>query len=468
MANEIAHVVVLMMENCSYDHMLGFSGIGDGLTGDEVNRLDPGDPASLSVRASETRTARIDPDPEHSFKEVTRQLFGSVVAPTPPEAVNSGFVASYLGPVKNDARRLRQVMQAYTPRELPVLTRLAREFTTCDRWFSSVPGPTWPNRFFVHCATSDGELKVRPGAFSIGFRKYKMRTIYESLEEAGHSWNIFYHDIPQAATLHRLWHEGRRRERFRPFDEFKTAAEAGLLPTLTFIEPRYIGAGTGPANDQHPPHDVRRGEELIADVYESLRNGPRWKSTLLIVTYDEHGGFYDHVPPPFNGDAEGHTIPNPDDPPRSDAFNFQRLGPRVPTILISPRIAARVDSTMYEHASIPATIKKLFNLRSFLTARDEAATTFEGLIGSTVRETPTHLERPSSREIELVAAERGERAENPDELTDLQASLLDLAAVLRLEEAVPRRGLQLELTSAGDERRDAAAFIQSVMAQLTR
>jgi phospholipase C len=358
----VEHVVVLMLENRSYDHMLGYLPNGRGLAGDEFNWVDPSDPASERVGVSSTAGYITPVDPAHDFTSVEKEMFGELGQVVNPAPMN-GFVAVHIEQAKGDVEMGRTIMECFDPEKLPALSTLAREFCICDRWFSAVPGPTWLNRFFVHAATCDGMI------VDTAKHDYKMKTIYDALGENGLSWNIYYGDIPQSIILQHHWGS---LDHFRRFDRFHTDLEKGELAAYTFIEPRFFNFHEWKANDQHPPHDVRLGEYLIAEVYDTLRNSPFWEKSLLVVLYDEHGGFFDHVPPPD-------SVPSPDGKKsKLPPFDFTRLGVRVPAILVSPFVEkGRVDSTVYEHSSLPATIKTLFDLPEGLTARDKAANTFE-------------------------------------------------------------------------------------------
>jgi phospholipase C len=360
--SSIEHLIVLMLENRSYDHMFGYLGRGEGLTGQEYNLVDPADPASEKVYVSNASGYITEPNPSHDLVSVEKQEygeFGKIVTPAPM----NGFVKMQIETAKGDVEVGKKIMQCFKPEMIPALSTLANEFVVCDHWHASVPGPTWPNRFFAHAATSDGVCS------DDARHLYNMKSIFDSLSENGVSWNLYYGDIPQCILLQ---HEADQLSHFKSFHKFFEDLENGELASYTFIEPRFIDFLNWKATDQHPPHDVRFGEYLIAEVYDTLRLSAYWEKLLLVVLYDEHGGFYDHVPPPDN-------IPNPDgkvstDPP----FDFTRLGVRIPAVLVSPWVEkGRVDSTLYEHASLPATIRVLFNLPNALTARDQAANTFE-------------------------------------------------------------------------------------------
>ncbi len=378
-SSPIKHIIVLMMENRSYDHMLGYLPGGEGLGGKEYNLVNPADPASEHVVVSDKSGYVMELNPLHDVVSVEKEEYGEVGHIVSPAPMN-GFVKTQIENAKGDIEEGKKIMQCFDPGRIPALTTLAKEFVLCDHWHASVPGPTWLNRFFVHAATSDGVSSDDPTHI------YKMKTIFDLLYESGHTWNVYYGDIPQCIILQ---HGGDALGHFKRFDQVHQDLKKGRLADYSFIEPRFIDFHGLKATDQHPPHDVRLGEYLIAEVYDALRASPYWEKSLLVVLYDEHGGFYDHVPPPDQ-------VPNPDgkiatDPP----FDFTRLGVRVPAILISPWVdRGKVDSTVYEHASIPATMEKLFGLPDSLTARDRAAATFEKNISRTTPRTDTPATLP--------------------------------------------------------------------------
>jgi phospholipase C len=387
----IEHVVVLMLENRSYSHMLGYLPNGHGLSGDEFNPVDPSDPASERVKVSRLADYITPVDPAHDFVNVEKEIYGGLDMITNPAPMN-GFVAVHIKQARGDVKMGKSIMQCFDPARIPALTTLAREFCLCDHWFAAVPGPTWLNRFFAHSATCDGMI------VDSARHRYRMRTIYESMEEKGYPWAIYYGDIPQSITLEHHWH---KLDHYKRFENFHADLEEGQLAAYTFIEPRYINFHEWKATDQHPPHDVRLGEYLIAEVYDSLRSSPFWEKSLLVVTYDEHGGFFDPVPPPV-------SLPNPDGKKsRHPAFDFTRLGVRVPAILVSPWVEkGAVDSTIYEHSSLPATLKTLFNLPAGLTARDKAANTFEKNLSRTSPRSDAPMLLPVPGEPEEIRRHR--------------------------------------------------------------
>ncbi len=460
----IRHVVVLMLENRSFDHMLGFLGVGDGLTGNEFNLVDPANPASERVPVSNDAAYLGDfgspaVDPSHEHTDVDRQLFDASPPPNPlPATTSNGFAKNYGSLPGNTPAGGKAIMKCFDPLKLPALSTLAREFVLCERWFSSVPGQTWPNRFFVHAASSGGFLDNK-------VRNYTMRTIFDNLADAGEDWTVFFHDTPQCVMLASMRNPAYKRN-FKPFNVFfKLACNAGTLPSYSFIEPRYFDFLGLKANDQHPPHDVSLGEQLIADVYESLRNSPSWPNTLLVITYDEHGGLYDHALPPACVSPDGVNCANP-------PFDFTRLGVRVPAVVVSPYIPkGMVDSTVYDHTSIPATVKEIFELPAFLTARDQAANTFTRLLTSTIRtDTPMSLPRPpqplgapaapptaTAMDDEAVVAALGEASHEP--LSEFQQSLIDASKHLELGET-PREHVARMAQTPHDEH-DGAVVVRA-------
>ena len=407
--DQVRHIVVLMLENRSFDHMCGYLKRRvpalDGLSGTEAVPRDPATGSGDPVRVSDDAPPVTDVDPGHALGDVNHQMYGRPESGFPANGANDGFVANYRRYASTDDEA-DDIMRCFAPESLPVLTTLAEEFSVCDRWFSSVPGPTWPNRVFVHAGTSAGHTDN-------GFRLYDVPTIFQRLEKVRRTWCVYYHDIPQALVFphvapHYLNPFSRKVRRFE--QRFADDVRRGRLADYVFIEPRYLDTPeldsnsqpTGRwlwANDQHPPHDVRHGEHLIADVYEALRQSKLWPGVLMIVLYDEHGGFYDHVFPEK-------AIPPTASPPGPSLFRFDRFGVRVPVVVVSPLVERgaldRTASGAYiirDHTSVLATIEKRFGLAP-LGDRDAAAPALDTLLTrSTPRlsdaEAPMRLPRPA-------------------------------------------------------------------------
>ncbi len=369
------HYVVLMLENRSFDHLFGYLGIGEGIpAGGAANYLKPGDTNSekFPSRKGGDYTA-IGEGPSHSLKQTNEQLFGVTNPPATDAPAMDGFVASFAVSLRYDLRRqptsseLQQVMNCFDPVQLPVLSTLARNFVLCDRWFADVPGPTMPNRAFVHAATSQGYT------YNANWKpKFTCDTLYDRINaDPSKSWRIYTHDQDDVLQLYP--HQKSNTTNHSPFSSYASDVAGNKLATYSFITPEYIAAPEQPINSMHAPADVRPAEKLVADVYSALREHPEvWKKTLLIVLFDEHGGYYDHVPPPATVSPDG--IPGRTDQPFLVPFDFKRLGLRVPAILISPWFRQAVDSTVYSHSTIPGTIIDALKLPgSFLTERDKQA-----------------------------------------------------------------------------------------------
>lgn len=378
MPTPIQKLVVLMLENRSFDHMLGFlqptRDPVDNLLGKNLwNR--PADPMRPNVAPSPTAgdVQDLDPDPNHDFPDVKQQIFNSDGIPD-----MCGFVGNYFN-VCNDAVHAENVMRCFDEARLPILSALAKNYAICDRWFSSVPGSTIPNRMFVHGASSAGS--VSQDAIAAPF---VLHTIFESFDASTiHDYRIYHSGASiLMANKYLVLHQGK----FASYsDQFESDILHGNNPAYVFIEPAYDDDNDGNfANSQHPDFPVDRGEALIAEIYNILVKSPYWKSTLFLILYDEHGGLYDHVVPPTLTCLPENThlpVPNSGAPYN---FDFTRLGIRVPAVFISPCIRAGtvISDQNYEHSSVVATVRKLFcNPASQpLTWREAQAPTFESVL----------------------------------------------------------------------------------------
>jgi phospholipase C len=392
--DNLKHIVVLMMENRSFDHMLGGLKAQDprieGLTGNETNLDSNGQPAKVEPLAA--YQGQLDPDPDHHFPGVMLQMFGED-APTGPTAVPtmSGFVQSYFEQ-RRDVNHSRRIMYYFAPERLPVLSTLARSYAVFNGWFSSIPGPTPCNRAFAHYGTSFGEIGLNPVIFNPPFQ-----SIYERMLKAGRTAKVYFYD-EQSPSLEIINLRKKQGKLFSVYNDFLADCKKNRLPDYAFVEPNYSDhegdGGAELASDQHPDHHVLAGEAFIASVYNAIRkNANLWKSTLLIIVYDEHGGCYDHVPPPTcipDGFIASGAATETGKP-----FAFDRLGPRVPAIAVSPWIprATVVTGTedsvagrVFEHASIPATVQKAFKLvDNNRSPREKAANTFLDLLSDKMR-----------------------------------------------------------------------------------
>ena len=410
LASPVENVVVMMLENRAFDHMLGYYGRDvdkrvDGLVGDECNS---------GVCVNDDAQEVCPYDPNHSFAATTERIFGcewGKTAGTPCTEVTmtngtrsmGGFVAS----AQREGRDGRNEMSMWRADRVPIITSLAQNFALFDRFFASHPGSTYPNRQFVLSATAHGMTDTGNQVPKGGFPQ---KTVLRSLEEANLTWRMHYEDSLAWAIFLRDVQRPEARPHIQRMDAFYADAANGTLANFTFLEPR-ISANKaarnsstyGLPNHQHPRASVQEGERWMKNVYEALRKGPLWEQTLLIVTYDEHGGFYDHVPPPQTG------VPSPDGICTKEGFNYERLGIRIPTIAISPWIERNTlvheapdaqkpdrDTSQLELSSIPATLRRIFpQLGAPLNRRDAWAATFEHLWATrTAPRTDCPLELP--------------------------------------------------------------------------
>jgi phospholipase C len=358
--DSLRHIVVLMMENRSFDHMLGSLKAVDPRIDGVTDQLSNPDTTGAPVKPQPLAEfqGQLDPDPDHHFPAVDLQIFGGDKSPN-RVANMQGFVKSYFNQ-QRDVGHSQKIMYYFAQNQLPVLTTLALEFAVFNRWFASIPGPTICNRAFAHYGTSFGRVDMNPIYVNEPFKN-----IYDRLINAHpkHTAKLYYYDTT-SSTMEVANLLQNQPELFGTYAQFLGDCSKGNLPDYAFIEPNYndhdSDSGEEVANDQHPDHNIQAGELFIASVYNAIKQNPNlWQSTALLVVYDEHGGIYDHVVPPACTPDQFTASAN--DTGTGQPFAFDRLGVRVPAILISPWIpkGTVVDRT-FDHASIPATITKFF------------------------------------------------------------------------------------------------------------
>ena len=346
---DIETVVILMMENRSFDHYFGSLSLEEGRA---VNGLVPGfrnprpDGSFVQPFPMDLRCVA---DPPHGWFASRDQVNGGA---------NDGFVREHYASLVEEGlppEAADQVMGYHRRAHIPILYSLADEFVLCQQWFCSVLGPTWPNRLYLHSAQSNGRMNNDfPEDQVNGFT---WPTIYDRLSDAGIEWKSYYSDLPFLFLWGGLRAQGTR---FAPVAQFVDDARSGRLPAVCSVEPVFIADA---ANDDHPPHDIMRGQAFLSTILHALAEGPQWERSMVIITYDEHGGFFDHVAPPTVEDERS-------------ADGFGQLGVRVPGLVISP-YAHRgfTSSTLYEHSSVAAFLEWLFGLEP-LTVRDAQANYF--------------------------------------------------------------------------------------------
>jgi phospholipase C len=332
----ITTIVTLMMENRSYDHFLGSRKMLEGKGGDGlVMGMSNPDIAGTPQMIHHADVACVA-DPPHDWDSCRMQLDAGAC---------DGFMKSYQ--MQQGDTIPPHVMGYFTRDDLPVTYTLADAYTTCDRWFSSLLGPTWPNRMYLHTAQSNGHQDNKFPSDPMGFT---WPTIYDSLNAKQVPWTYYYSDLPFLALWPNLGNANFKRVNYDFFDDCTN----GKLPPVVFIDPAFSG------NDDHPPHHPAFGQQLIGSIYQALATSPQWKNILFVVTYDEHGGFFDHVAPGTAPDAMA-------------SAGFNQLGFRVPAMIMGPYAKqGYVSSTPYDHTSVLKHIEGMFGLDP-LTMRDAAA-----------------------------------------------------------------------------------------------
>ncbi len=452
----IDHIVVVMLENRSFDHMLGFlslpaalggrgRGDVDGLRGPQENFNLFGEeryeihPLSAGKFKDETE------DPDHSGSSVDEQLADG----------GAGFVKNFARIAGERARAADEqapdpglVMGYYGPEQLPVYDHLASAYCVVDRWFSSVPGATWPNRLYAMTGQAAGSRN------DISPPIYGLPSFVRHLDEHDVSWRWYSFD-PATLRLADPEYRLERHDHFAFVDQrslslqeeiagkifeegpsFLDDAANNELPSVSWIDPRFKDLKVlGPnSNDDHPPSDVAAGQDLVLRVFQALRSSEAWKSTLLLITYDEHGGFYDHVPPPAAADERP---------------EFQRLGVRVPALLVSPYCAAGSTATKllgddfhFDHTSIIKTILTRFCNKDgkipAMTERVQAANHLGHLLGDVRRDEPPAHDQVSKQMAQTQQpwldhryTDPVQKGGPPEQLTDLQGGFYAAARLLR-------------------------------------
>jgi phospholipase C len=323
----IKHIIVAMVENRSFDHLLGWLPNADGLQSGLVYPDPAGTLHPTWQLSPEFKGCRFQ-DPDHSWSGGRVELNGGTCDGwllANPDLFPIGY---------------------YRQQDLPFIGRAALDWTVCDRYFTAIMGPTFPNRIYQHCGVTD-RIDNLPQQLCT------LPTIWDRLAAAGVSHKYYFSDLPFLA----LW--GPRYVGIsRPYAEFLADCASGQLPAVSFVDPRFAGAEVGLSGDYHPLGDIRVGERWLYEVYRAVTTSPKWDHTVLVINFDEWGGFFDHVPPPSAPDVD----------PR-----FQLRGFRVPALVVSP-FARRgyVASDVYDHTSVLKLIEWRWGLAP-LSVRDAAA-----------------------------------------------------------------------------------------------
>ncbi len=325
----IDHVVVIMQENRSFDHYLGrLTQYGHPVDGIPAKYSNP-NPAGGIVKPAHATTTCISPDLPHGFQAIHDEW-------------NKGKMDSFYK-VADPSGPGERALAWYDQTDVPFYYWLYSTFAMSDRFFSAVLGPTWPNRDYLYAATSDG---VR-NTFE---RKINVPTIYDALDQAGVKWAVYADNGPRQDCIG--WTA--KTPGFHPTADYFAALTAGTLPAVTFID------GEGDTQDEHPPGDAQKGEAFVRKVVTAAFASRQWAHMAIILTYDEGGGFFDHVPPPKA------CVPS------ADAANavFNRMGIRLPMVVISPYARpGYVSHVPQETTSITRFIELIYGLPA-LTHRD--------------------------------------------------------------------------------------------------
>ena len=340
----ITTIVTVMMENRSYDHYLGARSLlhglpGNGLTEEMANP----DPQGGDVRIFHD-TVPCVLDPPHGW-DSSRVQWNS--------GANDGFLQAWVD--RHGTGQPPHPMGYFVREDIPFLWALADHFAVSDAWYASMLGPTWPNRMYLHSAQSGGlNVNTLPEAGGISWP-----SIYSRLNQAEIDWAYYFSDLPFVP----FFMDATGDNRIRRFTQFFDDADNGALPPVVFIDPSFT------SNDDHPPHHPMLGQQFLSSIYHALAGSPQWNNSLLVITYDEHGGFYDHVSPPKAADSRA-------------ADGFDQLGFRVPTVVAGPYVKQGiVSSTTRDHTSVLAHIETMFGLDP-LNERDAGAADLTDMLDS--------------------------------------------------------------------------------------
>lgn len=433
----IKYIVVLMLENRSFDNLLGWQ---FGLTSSDGNTYynpPPNGPTttvgSWSNTGTDWDTMTIpNPDPGELFEQMNQQIFGLLTTPPDgtlptapgPLGAMGGFAQNYLTIPGVTTSNVNNIMHAFTAAQVQALSTLAGAFTVVETYYASAPCQTLPNRCFAQLGTANGFVNnetVFPNGTRIINGPYFGPTIFNQISAtSGLDWRVYFGDFPLTLAMFDVWPYSF--SNFRWFVDFETDVKNGDLPPYTWIEPSYLVL----PNDMHPPFDVLLGDMLVAQVYNTLRSSSLWENTLLIITCDEHGGCYDRF---YAGPA------TPPGGAYLDGFTFDRYGVRVPTVLCSPYVPATPTGTsgpVYDHTSILSTVRSAFGVEGGALSQREAAAT--GLGGFLTLSAPNLNMGPET----VSAAAPGTQVVTNEPLSPLQRVLVKLASIVPKPEDIPQ------------------------------
>ncbi len=346
----IEHVVVVMMENRSFDHILGWLPGADGRQAG-LSYVGPDGKKHKTHHQTQLNGCGLG-DPDHSYTGGRIQYAG-------------GRMNGFLTDTKND----EFAISYYKAADRPFMGRLAEQYATCDRYFCSILGPTFPNRIFQHAGQTDRITNT--------FEVSTLPAIWDRLNQpGGPTGRYYYSDLPITA----LWGQ-KHLAISAKLDQFLTDAAAGTLPNVSYVDPSFIGEGNGTANDDHPAADLRAGDAFLSRIFHAVANGPGWKHTVLVINYDEWGGFYEHVAPHrVTAGVPIGALPAVGVDQDFDARKRVLTGFRVPCIVASPftrrRVGASATHGFYDHTSVLKLIEWRWGLAP-LSRRDASNAPFD-------------------------------------------------------------------------------------------
>ncbi len=462
-------VVVLMLENRSFDNLLGYlyqDGVPAGKKFEGLQNKSISNPVpKRSKDYKEGKVIKVEeadsyqqpyPDPGEEYQHVNTQVYNYIdpenigvdqqdmkppynIPQPPPTPSMKGFVNDYINTLQAlngeqpSEEVFGQIMQCFTPTKTPVLTTLAKEFAVFDHWFCAVPSQTWCNRAFWHAATSGGEVinALGEGGSIFGSIENMWRwknkvwskpTLFDRLKEKNKSYTIYADIFPLTCIVNGISHLINTKFRFQ---DFLDDAKNGELPDYSFIEPKFFGQH----NDQHPSAEykptrdgtVLLGEKLIWDVYNAVKNSPQKDEILLIITHDEHGGCFDHVIPPS-------TVPPTKNMQGNLGFSFDRLGIRVPMVMVSSFIEKNtIVNDVHDHTSFIKTMAEKWKFEG-LTDRDKNANSFASVFSDKKRDSFPEIPEPILQDIK-------DDEYRDDKLNGLQKSVLFAVHVLATQDS---------------------------------
>lgn len=352
LSDRISTLVLVMLENRSFDHMLGHLSLEglvagvDGLQGDLSRYENVYKGGSYAPFAMKPRPLSYDLPHEWDF--VATQLAES---PVSQQFTMTGFVEAYAASTRSKPAKQADPMGYFASRDVPITSFLAQRFRSCDRWHAPLPTSTQPNRTMAFCGAS--QIHDTSGARIIPCEQI----LFDWLDRAKVRWRVYHDGLTFFALYPRAWKHVLS-ESFRDFEHYFRDMQSEPIdsgPQLIIVEPSYNDAphiGPDHPNDNHPPLAIGWGEDFLRRVYQAATVSPeRWKRTVLVYYYDEHGGFYDHVPPPrISYETEA-----------SPAHRFTSLGPRIPAIVVSPLVSpGSVCHELFDHTSVLQLLAELF------------------------------------------------------------------------------------------------------------